>query len=64
MSKYIIYHVNGASFVPLHQVKVMDAEIQQLKMANKNLQSMLDMVLKAKGGNNDVPTDAGRTGDI
>lgn len=58
MSKYIIYHVNGASFVPLHQVKLMDAEIQQLKMANQNLQTMLDMVLRAKGGGGNVPHDA------
>jgi hypothetical protein len=50
MGKYIIYHVNGASFVPYHQVKILDKELQELKMANKNLQSMLDMVLKAKGG--------------
>lgn len=54
MGRYIIYTVNGTSFVPLHQVKVMDREIQELKMANKNLQTMLDMVLKAKGGGNDV----------
>lgn len=50
MGRYIIYTVNGAHFVPLHQVKIMDKEIQELKMANKNLQNMLDMVLKAKGG--------------
>lgn len=50
MGKYIIYHVNGASFVPYHQVKILDKELQELKMANRNLQSMLDMVLKAKGG--------------
>lgn len=57
MGRYIIYTVNGASFVPLHQVKLMDREIQELKMANKNLQAMLDMVLRAKGGGN-VPTDS------
>ena len=50
MGKYIIYHVNGASFVPYHQVKMLDKELQELKMVNKNLQSMLDIVLKAKGG--------------
>lgn len=50
MGRYIIYTVNGAHFVPLHQVKIMDKEIQELKMANKNLQNMLDMVLRAKGG--------------
>ena len=50
MGRYIIYTVNGAHFVPLHQVKILDRENQELKMANKNLQNMLDMVLKAKGG--------------
>lgn len=63
MGRYIVYTVNGASFVPLHQVKIMDNEIQQLKMANKNLQSMLEMALKAKGGQG-VHTDTERNGDI
>ena len=63
MGRYIIYHVNGASFVPLHQVKQLDRENQELKMANKNLQSMLDMVLRAKGGQN-VHKDAGREDGI
>lgn len=62
MGRYIIYTVNGAHFVPLHQVKIMDREIQELKMANKNLQSMLDMVLKAKGGQG-VHTDSDRRND-
>ena len=51
MGKFIIYHVNGASFVPYHQANMLYKENQELKMANKNLQNMLDMVLKAKGGN-------------
>lgn len=63
MGRYIIYTVNGAHFVPLHQVKIMDNEIQELKMANQNLRNMLDMVLRAKGGKG-VHTDAGRDGDI
>ena len=63
MGKYIIYSVNGAHFVPYCQVKVLDRELQELKMANKNLQTMLDMVLRAKGGNG-VSTDAGRERDI
>ncbi len=62
MGRYIIYTVNGAHFVPLHQVKIMDREIQELKMANKNLRSMLDMVLKAKGGQG-VSEDANRGSD-
>lgn len=63
MGRYIIYTVNGASFVPLHQVKIMDKEIQELKMANKNLRNMLDMVLKAKGGKG-VSEDAERNDSI
>ena len=63
MGRYIIYTVNGASFVPLHQVRIMDKEIQELKMANQNLQNMLDMVLKAKGGSG-VSEDTERTNDI
>ena len=59
MGKYIIYHVNGATFVPYHQVKMMDREIQELKMANKNLQTMLDIALRAKGGKG-VSEDAER----
>ena len=63
MGKYIIYYVNGASFVPYQQVKALDRELQELKMANKNLQSLLDMVLMAKGGNG-VSKDTGRERDI
>ena len=57
MGRYIIYTVNGAHFVPLHQVKIMDKEIQDLKMENQNLKSMLDMVLRAKGAE-DVHTES------
>lgn len=62
MGRYIIYTVNGAHFVPYCQVKVLDAELQELKMANKNLQNMLNMVLRAKGGQR-VSEDADRGSD-
>lgn len=63
MGRFIIYTVNGASFVPYQQVKAMYQELKELEMANKNLQSLLNMVLKAKGGKG-VSEDAGRDGGI
>ena len=63
MGNYIIYKVNGGRFVPYQQVMLLDKEVQELKIANQNLRSMLDMVLKAKGGGS-VRTDTGRESNI
>lgn len=41
--------VNGAKVVPLSEVEKLVEELNAYKIANKNLQAMLDIALSAKG---------------
>lgn len=41
--------VNGAKVVPLSEVEKLVEELNAYKIANKNLQTMLDIALSAKG---------------
>ena len=41
--------VNGAKVVPLSEVEKIVEELDAYKIANKNLQTMLDIALSAKG---------------
>lgn len=46
---FIVLKFGGAKFVPFQQAQMVYEELQKTKLANKNLQTMLDLVLKAKG---------------
>lgn len=50
--------VNGAKVVPLSEVEKLVEELNAYKIANKNLQTMLDIALSAKGEKS-VSEDAG-----
>ena len=49
--------VNGAKVVPLSEVEKIVAELEAYKIANKNLQTMLNIALSAEGEKS-VSTDA------
>ena len=50
--------VNGTKVVPLSEVEKLVEELNAYKIANKNLQTMLDIALSAKGEKS-VSKDAG-----
>lgn len=41
--------VNGTKVVPLNEVEKLIEELEAYKIANKNLQTMLDIALSAEG---------------
>jgi len=47
--KFSVGIVNGAKVVPLSEVEKLVEELNAYKIANKNLQTMLDIALSAKG---------------
>lgn len=44
--------VNGVKVVPLNEVEKIIEELEAYKIANKNLQTMLDIALSAEGEKN------------
>ena len=63
--KLQVCQVNGTPMVRLSEAVAIANELEAYKIANKNLQSMLDIVLQAgKEEAADVHIDTGLRGDI
>lgn len=63
--KLQVCNVNGTPMVRLSEAVAIANELEAYKIANKNLQSMLDIVLQAgKGEMANVYTDTRLDGDI